>query len=340
MKQIVIRLSVAGLLVMAICSAPVVLLAAPYFEGKVITIIVGHAAGGGYDRMSRVLARHLPKHIPGKPTIIVKNMTGGATLIAANYVYNQAKPDGLTIGGLNRGLGTTQLMELEGAKYDFVKFGWIGSASSEPTGLNLRANLPYKNFAELLKAKDKKLFIGCTGLGNYSRVIPLLFKDYLGMNIEMVTYPEASASIQLAIEKGEVDGHYSTISTYLPLIKRGSIRTFCRGRVTGGDPDLEKLPLNEDLVAHPKAKGIMQIFSAVDTIARPYLAPPGTPEEIMAILRDAFAKVSKDKELLEEVDKQQMEFNFIPASEALKVVKGYMSLSPEVIQEFKKYDKL
>jgi tripartite-type tricarboxylate transporter receptor subunit TctC len=290
--------------------------------------------------MSRVLARHLPKYIPGKPALIVKNMLGGASLIAANYVYSQAKPDGLTIGGLNRGLGTSQLMEGEGVKYDYLKYSWIGSASSEPTAFEVATRLGYKTWADLLKNKDKKLFIGCAGLGNYSRILPLLFRDDLGMNIEMVTYPETLATIVLAIERGESDGHYSTYSTYLPHIKRGLVVPLCRGRVTMGDKELEKLPLNEDLVKSKTAKGIMQIFSSVDTIARPYLAPPGTPENIMNILRDAFAQVSKDRELLAEVAKLEMEYNFIPASDAMKSAREIMTLPPEVIREFKKYDKL
>lgn len=339
MKRIVFRISFINLIVLTVCSMPLIVSAATsYYEGKVLTIIVGHAAGGGYDRMSRVLARYLPKYIPGKPAVIVKQMTGAGTLIAANYVYNQAKPDGLTITALDRGIGTRQLSQLEGVKYDYTKYTWIGNVASEPTGLFLRANLPYRTFDDLTKAKDKKLYLGAASFGNYTSTIPLLLRDYLGMNLEVVIYPEATAAIGLAIEKGESDGVYTAFSTYLPLIQRGIVRPFCRGRAAPGRPEFDKLPMIDDLVTNPKAKGIINIFSSLEVVARPYVAPPGTSENIMNILREAFAQVSKDKELLADIEKQQMEYGFMNAAESLNIVKAYMSSPPEVIAEFKKYE--
>jgi tripartite-type tricarboxylate transporter receptor subunit TctC len=312
--------------------------AAPYYEGKVLTIIVGHAPGGGYDRMSRLLARYLPKYIPGSPSVVVKQMTGGGTVIAANYVYNQAKPDGLTITALDRGIGTRQLLGLEGVKYDFTKYAWIGNVASEPTGLFLTTKLPYKTFNDVLKNKEKKLFIGASGFGNYTATLPLLLRDYLGINIEIVTYPEATATIMLAIKRGEAHGHYSAYSTYLPLFERGVVRPFLRGRAAPGIPEYDKLPIIDDLMTDKKAKGIVQIFSAVEVAARPYVAPPGTPDNIMKILRDAFANVSKDKDMLAEVEKQKMEYGFMSAEESLKIVNSYMSSPPDIVQAFKKYE--
>ena len=111
MKKVIIALTIIHFLLIAVCFDPRELSAAPYYEGKVVTIVVGHAPGGGFDRMARLLAKHLPKYIPGKPTMVVKNMIGAATLVAANYVY-QAKPDGLTIGGLARSLGISQIIPM------------------------------------------------------------------------------------------------------------------------------------------------------------------------------------------------------------------------------------
>jgi len=132
------------------------------YAGKTVTIIVGYKAGGGYDATARLLARHLPKHIPGKPTVIVQNMPGANSMIAANHVYNVAKPDGLTIGTFNRNLPVAQLTKVDGVKYDMTKFAWIGSAASECTILALRSDLPYKSVEELKKAKEP-LVIGATG---------------------------------------------------------------------------------------------------------------------------------------------------------------------------------
>src|SRR5918912_3397388 len=124
------------------------------FAGKTITIIVGYKPGGGYDATARMLARHLPQHIPGKPTVIVQNMPGGNSIIAANHMYNAAKPDGLTIGTFNRNLPIAQLTKVAGVKFDITKFAWIGSAANETTLLAIRNDLPYKNFEDPRKAKE------------------------------------------------------------------------------------------------------------------------------------------------------------------------------------------
>src|SRR5918994_6373983 len=112
-----------------------------YYAGKTVTIIVGYKAGGGYDATARLLARHLPKHLPGKPTVIVQNMPGANSLIAANHVYSVAKPDGLTIGTFNRNLPIAQLTGVQGVKFDMAKFAWVGSAASESTILAIRTDL-------------------------------------------------------------------------------------------------------------------------------------------------------------------------------------------------------
>ena len=138
--------------------------AAQSFQGKTVTIVVGYKAGGGYDATARLLARYLPKHIPGKPTVIVQNMPGANSIIAANHMYNVAKPDGLTIGTFNRNLPIAQLTGVQGVKYDITKFQWIGSAANETTVLAIRSDLPYKNFDELRKSKER-LVIGSTGPG-------------------------------------------------------------------------------------------------------------------------------------------------------------------------------
>jgi len=128
--------------------------AAPYYEGKVISIIVGFTPGGGYDRLSRILAKHLPEFIPGKPTILVQNVPGAGSMIAANQLYNLSKPDGLTIGIFNRGLPFAQLLKAEGVKFDLAKYSWLGSAAVETATLALRSDLPFKTVDDILKAKD------------------------------------------------------------------------------------------------------------------------------------------------------------------------------------------
>src|SRR2546421_12044468 len=151
-----LRVALAALL------AALPLAAQPTFAGKTVTIVVGYNPGGGYDATARMLARHLPDHLQGKPTVIVQNMPGGNSIIAANHMYAVAKPDGLTIGTFNRNLPIVQLTRVQGVKYDMTKFAWIGSAANEATILAIRNHLPYKNFGERSKAKEQ-VAIGSNG---------------------------------------------------------------------------------------------------------------------------------------------------------------------------------
>src|ERR671925_432386 len=269
--------------------------AQPNFSGKTVTIIVGYKPGGGYDTTARLLARHLPKHIPGKPTVIVQNMPGGNSIIAANHLYNVAKPDGLTIGTFNRNLPIAQLTNVQGVKFDMRKFAWIGSAANETTILALRTDLPYKSFDELRKAKEP-VVIGSTGPGANTYDFPLLLKDLLGVNLKIVSGYSSSADIMLAVERKEVDGRAGSYSSIQPFIDRKLVHPVIRAR--SSDKSLQQLPLDEDFAPNPRAKAIMALRSAPEQIARPYVLPPATSAEIVKTMREAFDATLKDPALL------------------------------------------
>ena len=306
------------------------------YAGKTVTIIVGYKAGGGYDATARLLARHLPKHIPGKPTIIVQNMPGANSMIAANHVYNVVKPDGLTIGTFNRNLPVAQLTKVEGVKFDMTKFAWIGSAASECTILALRSDLPYKTVDDLRKAKQP-LVIGATGPGANTYDFPLLLKEFLGLNLKIVTGYQSSADIMLAIERKEVDGRAGSFTSIRPFIDRKLVRPVLRARAD--EPGVEQLPIDEDFAPNPRAKAIMALRSAPEIVGRPYVMHPNTPPEHLKIMREAFAKAIADKDLVAEATKAKMELNFVEADVAVKVMKEMLSQPKDVVDEFSKYVK-
>ena len=320
----------------ALALAPLLAAAQPNFAGKTITIIVGYKPGGGYDGTARMLARHLPKHIPGKPTVIVQNMPGANSMIAANHVYNVAKPDGLTIGTFNRNLPVAQLTRVDGVKYDMTKFAWIGSAASECTILALRSDLPYKSVDELKKA-GKPLVIGATGPGANTYDFPLLLKEFLGLNLKIVTGYQSSADIMLAIERKEVDGRAGSFTSIRPFIDRKLVRPVLRARAD--EPGVEQLPIDEDLAPNPRAKAIMALRSAPEIVGRPYVMHPNTPPELVKIMREAFAKAIEDKALVAEATKASMELNYVGADVAVKVMKEMLSQPKDVVDEFSKYVK-
>jgi len=322
------------LIVSIVC--PVQPVAAPYYEGKTIRIVVGSEPGGGYDRMARLLAKHLPKHIPGKPLIIVENMPGAGSIIAANHIYSIAKPDGLTIGAVQRGLPYYQLLKAEGVKYDAIKYSWIGSPSVEATVLTLRTDLPYKTFDDLRKAKGP-IHLSGAGPGASDYQFALILKEFFGLNLNMIIYPSSSAQV-LAIERKEVDGRGGSYSSLKPFIERGLVRPLIRGRVA--EPGIEDLPVDEDLVSDKMGKAIMTMRSAGDFMGRPYLASPGTPADVVNILREAFANVIKDSELKEESKKVRMEVEYVSADKCLKILDSLFRQPEEIIREFSKYVKL
>jgi tripartite-type tricarboxylate transporter receptor subunit TctC len=334
MKKLILCLLFAGVII-SIFLSPQALLSAPYYEGKTVRIIVGFGPGGGYDRMARLLAKHLPKYIPGKPTVLVENMEGASSIIAANHIYNIAKPDGLTIGAVNRGLPFAQLLKIEGVKFDINKFSWIGSAAVEATILTMRSDLPYKTVDDLKKVKEPIPLAGM-GPGTSDTQFALLVKEFLGVNIKLIIYP-SSADGMLAIERKEVDGRAGSYSSLKPFIERGLVRPLVRGGVS--EPGIENLPVIEDLTTDHKGKTIMAMLASADRMGRPYIAPPGTPVEVMNILRDAFAKVTKDPELKGESKKLMMGVEYTSAEEILKVIHFTFNQPEDIVKEFSKYVK-
>lgn len=306
------------------------------YEGKTVTIVVGFKTGGGYDRTARILARHLPKYLPGKPNVIVQNMPGANSIIAANHVYSVAKPDGLTIGTFNRNLVLAQLTNVSGVKFDMTKYAWIGSAASESTVLAIRSDLPYKNFEELRKS-GKTLVIGATGPGANTYDFPLLLKELLGADLKIVSGYSSSSDIMLAIERKEVDARAGSYSSLQAFVERGLVRPIIRARAV--EPGIEKLPVDESLAPNARAKAIMALRSAPEVVGRPFVMTPGTPEPLLKLMREAFAKAIKDPELVAESKKAKMDLEYMPGDEALKIIREVLSQPKDVVDEFGKYIK-
>jgi tripartite-type tricarboxylate transporter receptor subunit TctC len=334
MKKLTMPIITAFIFFAALLS-PQALEAKPYYEGKILSIVVGYAPGGGYDRMARLLAKHLPRFIPGKPVVLVQNMPGASSMIAANYIYNLAKPDGLTIGTFNRYTTLAQLLKLEGVRFDLAKFAWIGSASVEAAVFTLRADLPYRNVDDMKRAKEP-IYIGNTGeIDTGSQFAPLL-KELMGANVKFVTYPQ-TAEIMLALERKEVAGYGFTYTTAKQFIDRGLIRPLIRGNISA--PGIENLPVNADLAKNAHVKTIVSILSAPDRLGRPYVAPPKTPDQYLKILREAFARLAKDPEAQEEAKKLKMELSYTSAPEVLKLLGQILNQPPEIISEVGKLGK-
>jgi tripartite-type tricarboxylate transporter receptor subunit TctC len=310
--------------------------AAPYYEGKVITIIVGYQAGGGYDRTARVIAKVLPKHIPGKPSIIIQNMPGGSSMIAANQLYHKTDPDGTNILATSRGIVFMQLLKIEGVRYDVTKMPYLGSASADSIVLCIRSDLPYKTAQELVQSK-KGIFLGITGPADITAQVSHISKDYiLGPATKLVQY-RSGTEVMLAIERKEVDGVWIAYNSGRPYIERGLLRPIIRARVV--QKGIEHLPVNEDLTQDPAGKTIMAMMGTTGEMGRPFLTTPGTPANILGMLRDAFAQTLKDPEFLSDAEKSQMEPKYISPEECVKLTNYLLQQPPEMVKLFGKYVK-
>lgn len=306
-----------------------------FYEGKTVTVVIG-ASGGSLEIAARIVARHLGKHLPGNPTVIVQNMTGAAHLVATNHVYNVAKPDGLTLLAANPNVGIAQLTKVEAARFDARRFQWLGSSGADGVALSIRSDLPYKTWDELKKA-DRELVVGTTGPGSNAHDFPLLLKEFAGAKFRLVSGYPANADVLLAIERKEVDVWAAFATTIKLAADRGAVRPLVRGRVAL--PGWEHLPVDEDLATSAVGKAIMGIRAAPQAIGRAFAAPPATPAERVKMLREAFAKAVKDSEFVAEAKKARIEVGYIPPEEVLKMFNGMLEQPAEVQKEMMKYIK-
>jgi tripartite-type tricarboxylate transporter receptor subunit TctC len=308
---------------------------ANFYEGKTLSVVIG-ASGGSLEITSRIVSRHLGKHIPGKPNVVVQNMPGGAHLVATNHVYNVAKPDGLTLLANNPTVGIAQLTKVDAARFDLRRFQWLGSSGADGVALAIRPDLPYKTWEDLKKS-GRELVVGTTGPGSNAHDFPLLLKEFAGAKFRLVSGYPANADILLAVERKEVDVWAAFATTIKLAADRGAVRPMVRGRVA--IPGFEHLPVDEELATNPVGKGIMGIRAAPAAIGRAFAAPPATPADRVKVLREAFARAVKDPEFLAEMKKARIQVGYIAPEEVQKMFQGLLDQPAEVQKEMVKYIK-
>jgi tripartite-type tricarboxylate transporter receptor subunit TctC len=308
---------------------------ANFYEGKTISVVIG-ASGGSLEITSRIVSRHLGKHIPGKPNVVVQNMPGGAHLVATNHVYNVAKPDGLTLLANNPTVGIAQLTKVDAARFDLRRFQWLGSSGADGVALAIRPDLPYKTWEDLKKS-GRELVVGTTGPGSNAHDFPLLLKEFAGAKFKLVSGYPANADILLAVERKEVDVWAAFATTIKLAADRGAVRPLVRGRVA--IPGFETLPVDEELATSQVGKSIMGIRAAPAAIGRAFAAPPATPADRVKVLRDAFAGAVKDPEFLAEMKKARIQVGYIAPEEVQKMFQGLLDQPAEVQKEMVKYIK-
>jgi tripartite-type tricarboxylate transporter receptor subunit TctC len=306
---------------------------ADFYKNKTISIVIG-AKNGSLALSAQIVAQHLGKYIPGNPTVIFRQMPGGAHLGATGYIYTAADADGLTILAANPGVAMAELAGLPQVRFETRKFEWLGSSGSDGALFSIRSDLPYKTFKEF-KDSGQELIAGTTGPGSNAYDMPMLLKEFAGAKLRLLKGYAANSDILLAVERKEVDAYAALGTTIKLAVDRGAVRALVRARAPV--PGFNDLPIDEDLATDPIGKSLMAIRGIPLLIGRPFAVRPGTPPERVAILRDALAKVLADPELLAEAKKAQIDINYISAQEVTKDFSEMMNQPAPVIEAMKKY---
>jgi len=336
MRMMPVTGMLAGFLLAATMQAPAHA-QADFYKGKTVSIVVGARAVGSLSVSAQALARYMGQYLPGNPTVILRQMPGGAHLNATNYVFNVAEPDGLTILAANPQVAMAQLFKMPAVRFDARQFIWIGSSGSDAALFAIHPALPYKTFKDLQNAKQE-LVIGTTGPGSNSHDVPLLLKEFAGAKFRLVSGYPANTDIKLALERREVDGWTALATTVRMAGEQGIVRPMVRSSRAPIE-GLNHLPVDEDLATSDLGRALMQIRGSPLGIGRPFGLRPGTPADRVAALRDALAKTLADPKFLAEMKTAQIEINHISADEVTKGFSTMINQPPQVLDAMGKYLK-
>lgn len=311
-----------------------------FFKGKTIRLIVASSPGGGFDTYSRTIARHIGKHIPGNPAVVVQNMPGAGHLIAANYLYNKAKPDGLTIGNWSGGLVQQQAMKgRPGISFDARKFEYLGVPVSDTPVCALTKGSGIDDLEEW-SSGAKVVKLGGSAPGDSMSDHPRVLRAALGLPLRLIDGYGGTAKIRLAAESGEVDGGCwswnSMKVTWRKAIQSGEARVLIQVS-NRKHPDLPDVPNALDLAKDDKARQLIKAgIQASAGIIRLYGLPPGTPPQRVEILRNAFMATMNDPEFLREAQKSGLEIDPKSGREVKEIVDELLNMDPELLANLKK----
>ena len=300
-------LGVAALVTLGV--APGLALPAEPFAGKTVSVIVGFGPGGGYDMWGRLIARHIGRHLPGKPSVIAQNMPGAGSYVAASHIYNAAPKDGTVFGIIARDAALGPLSGAPGARFDATKLSWLGTPATETNICMAFHTAQVKSVKDLY---EKQLIVGDTGPGTGTRQFPQVLSVILGMKFKIVSGFKSSADVFLAMERGEVDGFcesFDSVKSRRPdWIPTKKVALLFQG---GAEPNaqIKDVPFLRDLARNDEQRQIIDFLYLGQGIGRPFVAPPDLPPERLKMLRDAFSATLRDPDLAADVKKSGFELD-------------------------------
>jgi tripartite-type tricarboxylate transporter receptor subunit TctC len=314
------------------------------FKGKTVRLVIGTSTGGGVDLYARLVAQFLGKHLPGEPLIVAQNMPGASSVVAANYLYSVAKPDGLTLGALQGGAFFDQVLGHNTVKFEWAKFTWIGSPERLEAQLYMRADSPYKTLEDIRRAAEPPR-CGGAGTGATGYFVPKILEETLGLKFKTVTGYQSGGEIDIAVERGELHCRAFDIGSF---VGRDPTRTwfkngFVKSLIQTGrrrDARLGDVPTLYELMDKQKTADALRRMATVvlssGGFGRPMVAPPGMSADMARTIRDGYGKMLKDPEFIAEVKKRRYDLEPVSWEEMQSLAKEVTSQPPEVVERVKR----
>ena len=312
--------------------------AADFYAGKQVNMLVGSGTGGGYDNYARLFQRHLAKHIPGAPNIVVQNVPAAGSLVAMNTLANSASRDGLTIGAVQTHIGVEPLMGVTGpasnAKYDARQMNWLFSASKEVPVVVAWHTAPIKTFKDLT---EREMLVGSSGVATSDGVYPRVMNALLDTKFRIIDGYKDNPQLLMATEAGEIMGRggwfvSSLMSTQANEVAQGKQKVIVQVALEK-HPKFPDVPLVGDFVKDPERREQLRFALSWLPMGRPYVAPPGVPADRLKILRDGFASAAKDPELLAEAEKMNLEISALTGEEVQDLIAKLYATPPSVVEK-------
>ena len=307
-----------------------------FYRGRTVTIVVGYSVGGGYDAHARVLARHLGKHIPGNPAVVVQNMPGAGSLRSANYIYNAAPKDGTTLGVFARGMAMEPLIGASSTSFDSRKFAWIGSGTNEVSVCATWHASKVKTWSDGLAIP---FTVAGEGSGSDPDIFAIMLRNVFGTKMRLVSGYPGGADMTLAIERGEVDGRcgwtWSSVKLQRPdWIAERKLNVLIQ-LAFQPSPELPGVPLIVDLVTTERQRQIVNLVLSRQAMGRPLVAPPGTPPDRKEALRRAFDATMADPDFVAEATARGLEVNPVKGADLDKLLDQLYATPPAILAEAK-----
>jgi tripartite-type tricarboxylate transporter receptor subunit TctC len=305
---------------------------ADFYRSNTLQILVGYSAGGGYDTYARTLSRHIGRHIPGNPNVVVRNVPGAGSMVLTNQIANTLPQDGTVFGTVARGIAFEPLFGNEQAQFDAQSMNWLGSLNNEAGLCAAWHTSRVSSWEDLL---TETLVVGGTGAGADTDTFPRVLAEVMGFGFQVVSGYPGSNDVNLAMERGEVQGHCSggwsgVKPAWAPWIEQGLLTPLFQLSLNS-HPELEGVPLITDLAETPEQAQILNLLFARQVMGRPFVAPPNVPAERLDALRAALAATVQDPDFLADAANQGLEINFVTGADIQAAIATSSEASPELV---------